>query len=300
MYIITTPLDPSAPINLRRLAFYATFPTIQAARDFLAAAPSPDASIDLTIHRWLGETVDGVPFFRDEPLSLAATLLPLPSPGGGCRDEHRPLLDYLTSFIGHGLPLDALIGGAEDDDETIERWEIEEEPIDVYPIRLIGTADGWTVDPDYRDDLPAGIDPFGGDYSDAPADPDDEDEEEAPEWSGYLAVMDDEPIGLFDSEWEATDYCQQRRDEGRHGYPWAWSWAYYLGDARPWLIDALRSAGFVVARQIATDYYFAGIDGGGYDFESTHHAPAAAYLALRCGHTFDVGGHRVIPIGPAL
>lgn len=240
--------------------------------------------------RWFGGTDAGGLTWGDRPVNLGDLVLPLPSPGSGCRDIHQPLVDVFRRELGSGVPLDSLAG-----DDCPEAWEIDDGDGGVVRVDLELGSDGWTLDNEDSDDEAKGreaeaaalayMDDRGGDY------------EEGDSESVYVAFDDEgDVIDAFSDEYVADDAVRARRDESRYGYPWAWGWAFYVDGHR--IIEDLKAAGFVVATQTATGHVFCGIDGGGYDFASAHHVVFAALRLARYGGKVDVNGNACIPVGP--
>lgn len=298
MYLLLTPVDSSRNDNRYRLAKgWPTFSSLAEARDFVETTRLPFNTPDISIHQWLGEVRDGEPIFAGDPLPSSALFLALPHHGAGCRDEHRPLLKLAEEAIGQGLPLDALIGNDSGDPDD---WEIDDsdrgEVLSLY-VKAAGADDVWEVgdDPDYppaaveaavewasSGGSPASIDFDGGEYY----------------GEVHVAMFDGEIIGCYDDPFDAAEVINDRLAESRHGYPWAWNWAYYLGErsADNPVVRAIKAAGYTVATQTATGYLFAGIDGGGYDFDSARKAPLGAALSHLWYQLID----GAIPVGPAL
>jgi hypothetical protein len=83
----------------------------------------------------------------------------------------------------------------------------------------------------------------------------------------------------FDNEDDAIDFVRERMEESRHGFPWAWNWAFQPDDRIT--DDELRGAGFTVAHYTGGDgdtYRLCGIDGGGYSFKGAHFATLCALV----------------------
>ena len=83
----------------------------------------------------------------------------------------------------------------------------------------------------------------------------------------------------FDNEDDAIDFVRERMEESRHGFPWAWNWAFRPDDRIT--DDELREAGFTVATYTGGDgdeYRLCGIDGGGYSFKGAHFATLCAIV----------------------
>jgi hypothetical protein len=82
---------------------------------------------------------------------------------------------------------------------------------------------------------------------------------------------------IHDNEDDAQEVRDTAEDESFTGFPWAWNWSYFPDD---WIEDeTLQRAGFRVAQYRGGDddeYRVCGIDGGGYDFTTSHYARLAA------------------------
>lgn len=310
MYLLLVPINPTSNDSRYRFACKSLFfSTIEAAEAFRGADRSVGPDCGVTIHRWLGEVRDGAPFFAGDPLPSSALFLALPHHGAGCRDEHRPLLKLAEEVIGQGVPLDALTGV---DSGNPDDWEIDGsargEMLSVT-IRCAFDSEGcriWWADDSCQDDgnpWPAGVTAddvteAANEYANATSDPDDDAEEGDEGDTCYVAVFDGEVIGCYDDPYEAEEAINDWLSESRRGYPWAWNWAYYLGErsADSPVAQAVKAAGYTVATQTATGYLFAGIDSGGYDFDSAHKAPLGAALSHLWFQLID----GAIPVGPAL
>ena len=87
-------------------------------------------------------------------------------------------------------------------------------------------------------------------------------------------------------------------------------WCPIAGSDARYHADIIQRAGYVMAEQTATGETFAGIDGGGYDFNSAHKAPLGAYLLAKWGEeveitSYDSNGEpdettHAIPVGPMI
>lgn len=296
MYLLLTP-DDLTNNSRYGLAFPDIFPSLQAARDFLETMRLPFGHPDVTIHEWLGEVRDGRPIFAGDPLPSSALFLALPHSGAGCRDEHRPLLKLAEEAIGTGLPLNALIGGDQPDPND---WAIlNDEHSEVIEVEVAVAIDNegwrhWRAEAGHPDDVIEAVNEYANN-NDNP--PDDDAEEGDAGDTVYVAIFDGEVIGCYDDSYDAETAINERRSESRYGCPWAWNWAYYLDyppDSK--VIATIKAAGYTVAEQTATGYLFAGIDGGGYDFDSARRVPLGAALAHLWYELID----GAIPVGPAL
>lgn len=299
MYLLLVPVGSTDSNSRYRFACGSpTFSTVEAAEAFRGADRSVGPDVNVTIHRWLGEVRDGQPVFAGDPLAADALFLPLPHHGAGCRDCHRPLLKLAKQAIGTGLPLDALTGVDSDDPDA---WEIDDsdrgEVLSMI-IRAADEVDAWEVD-DEADYPPAVVEAAIEWATTA---------EGSPESGGceggdyygevHVAMFDGEIIGVYDDPFDATEAINERLSESRHGYPWAWGWAYYLGERstdNP-VVQAVKAAGYTVATQTSTGYLFCGLDAGGLDFDSAYKAPLGAALAHLWYQLVD----GAIPVGPAL
>ena len=338
-YCVTTKHpDPNAPRHLRILATRRAFLTLNDARAYAATV---NESHDPAVSAWFGDTNsedpadlhpddkprDMLSYGRDTTPRMAPVLC-LPQRAAGCAPEHQPMLDAATRILGTGLPLSCLFG-AERGDETSKRdgcdfhqWEYNEpdpaEQVYAVTVRVVqrdgfnvwtmddsATDDGETFPPallDYRDDIEQAAITLNGDPQDV---------SDGDEVCVYVPVSDDgEILTITDDEDEAADYVREDREQSRYGYPWAWGWAYHIdeSDAR-YHADIIQRAGYVMAEQTATGETFAGIDGGGYNFNSAHRAPLGAYLMAKWGQTVKVEvygpdgwpkPHDAIPVGPMI
>lgn len=298
MYLLLVPVDSTDSNSRYRFACGSpTFSTVEAAEAFRGADRSVGPDVNVTIHRWLGEVRDGQPVFAGDPLAADALFLALPHHGAGCRDEHRPLLKLAERAIGTGLPLDALIGHDSGDPDD---WEIDDcdrgEVLSLI-VRAADEVDAWEVDD--ADDYPPAAVEAAIEWATTT--------EGSPEVGGYeggdffgevhVALFDDEVIGCYDELYLATEMVDQRFSESRHGYPWAWNWAYYLDyPLGSKVVRAIKTAGYTVAVQASTGYLFCGLDAGGLDFDSAYKAPLGAALAHLWYQLID----GAIPVGPAL
>lgn len=307
MYCIIMIEDNKAQLCTARL--------FETAEDAAEASAKSWEGCGVTVHRWFGgvstDNAEGRPLAMwgnayPKPVHVGARVLPLPEPAAGCRSEHAPLLAEATRWLGAGLPLDAL---ATTDEDGEGAWEIIDETPRTVSVTLRADFDGeplWHADESCQDsgeDWPEGInvrdigeaaEAWAADNMDPPSAEDYEQDEEG--GVCYLALSEDgEIIDAFDSEDDAEDAARQQRDESRYGYPWAHGWAYYIDEDQPEVIADLQAAGFTVARQTATGYLFAGIDGGGYDFKSAHHVRLAA---RRMAHRGALTPDGAIPVGP--
>lgn len=248
--------------------------------------------------RWFGGVEDGRLTWGGEPVSVGASVLPLPAPASGCREIHRPLLDIFRRELGSGVPLDALAGG-----DSCEGWEIIDDEWPVVEVEIVYSFDEeiggscrvdviGDVNDDERARVAEAVDVE--DWADISDYTEDNDGDAVV--TLYVALADDEVIGVYGSEYDAEDAVRERREESRYGYPWARQWAHYVEDR--YLVDDLRAAGFTVAEQTDTGYLFCGIDGGGYDFQSAHHVVFAALCLARYGGKVEVGDADCIPVGP--
>lgn len=97
---------------------------------------------------------------------------------------------------------------------------------------------------------------------------------------GVSFYVDDPDHGdtEYDDIQDALDAARDaaRRDvEPSYGYPWAQSRAYRIPDRYD--VSECRAAGFTVAEHTPSGVVYMGVDGGGYDFLSSHWGPL--YLA---------------------
>lgn len=299
MYLLLVPINPTNNDSRYRFAPGApVFATLDFARTYLEEGIDDHTfGPDVTIHEWLGEVRNGQPIFAGDPLASDALFLALPHHGAGTRDEHRPLLKLAEDVIGQGLPLDALAGHDSGDPDD---WRIlDDDRGEVIEVEVAVAIDNegwrhWRAEAGHPDDVIEAAEDFV-DRNGYP--PNDDAEEGDAGDTVYAAIFDGEVIGCYDDPYDAETAIGERRSESRYGCPWAWNWAYYLDyppDSK--VIAAIKAAGYTVAEQTATGYLFAGIDGGGYDFDSAHKAPLGAALAHLWYQLID----GAIPVGPAL
>jgi hypothetical protein len=109
----------------------------------------------------------------------------------------------------------------------------------------------------------------------------------------WIGSADGDNVWVSDDEDEAREEAKVVVDERRLAFPWAWNWAMYPSDSIP--DDALRAAGFTIARKYGER--LVGIDGAGYSFRDAHYLPLAWEMAKRWKLVvqFD-DGREVLPV----
>jgi hypothetical protein len=93
----------------------------------------------------------------------------------------------------------------------------------------------------------------------------------------WIGSADGDNVWVSDDEDEAREEARVVADERRLAFPWAWNWVMYPPDNIP--DDALRAAGFTLARK--NGHRLVGIDGAGYSFSDAHYLPLAWEMAKR-------------------
>jgi len=117
---------------------------------------------------------------------------------------------------------------------------------------------------------------------------DTESDEWADEDGGDDYVDSYDPDDEQDVENAAEQASRQYADENRLGFPFAWNYCWDVSDNK-WDWPILSRAGYTIAHYSHgdTEITVAGLDGGGYCFDSSHKAPAYLMLAAEHGWTVE-------------